>query len=103
MTQTIPLSDTPAQELTATLGGQTCRLRVVTRQGSLYLDLYVSDKLIVAGAIALDGVPIVRDIYLGFVGDLVFSDTQGASDPSSPGLGTRFQLLYFTPDELAAA
>ena len=38
--------------------------------------------------------------YLGFVGDLMFSDTQGTSDPSSPGLGTRYLLMYIEASDL---
>jgi hypothetical protein len=42
----------------------------------------------------------VRSLWLGFSGDLMFSDTQGSSDPSSPGLGTRYLLFYLTSDDL---
>lgn len=98
--QTIPIADAPSQTLSATMGGQSARLRIISRQGSLYVDLYVSDKLIVAGARCLNYMPIVRDVYLGFVGDLVFRDTLGKLDPNSPGLGSRFQLVYMTPTDL---
>ena len=97
---TIPIGDTPSQILTTTINGQACRLRIFTRQSKLYIDLYVSDKLIVAGALCMCGVKVVRNAYLGFVGDLLFVDTQGSSDPSSPGLGTRYQLTYATPAEV---
>lgn len=100
--QTIPITDLPSQTLTASLGGQACRLRIFTRQSVLYMDVYVSDKLIVAGALCLNYMPIVREVYLGLVGDLVFRDTQGVNDPSSPGLGARYQLVYMTPSDLAA-
>ena len=91
---TIPLADQPSQIVRATLGGQACRIRVITRQRSLYLDLFVSDEPIVQGALCLNGMPVVRDAYRGFVGDLVFRDTQGSDDPSSPGIGSRFNLVY---------
>lgn len=101
--QTIPIADVPSQTLTATLDGQSCRLRVITRQGALYMDVYVSDVLIVASALCLNYMPIVREVYLGLVGDLVFRDTQGVSDPSSPGLGSRYQLVYLTRTDLGGA
>jgi hypothetical protein len=46
---------------------------------------------------------IVRDLYLGFVGDVLFCDTQGTDDPSSPGLGTRFVFCYLSPSDLGGA
>jgi hypothetical protein len=101
--QTIPIADVPSQTLTATLGGQSCRLRIITRQGAVYMDVYVSEKLIVAGALCLNCVPIIRDVYLGLVGDLVFNDTQGNSSPGSPGLGSRYQLQYLAPSEVGTA
>lgn len=95
--QTIPLADVPSQTLSVTLGGQLCRLRLFTRRASLFLDLEVDDSPIVTGALCLRGVPIVRSAYLGFSGELVFRDTQGLDDPLSPGLGSRFQLVYLEP------
>ncbi len=100
--QTIPIADVPAQILSVSLGGQSCRLRIVTRRESMFLDLYIDDVLIVAGSICLNLVPIVRSAYLGFVGDLLFQDLQGTSDPLSPGLGSRFQLVYVEAADLAA-
>lgn len=100
---TIPIADIPSQILTVTLGGQQCRLRVFTRQSAVFMDVYVADVLIVAGALCKCGVQIVRDTYLGFIGDLLFIDGQGANDPSSPGLGTRYQLLYASPSNLVVS
>lgn len=99
----IPIGDQPAQILSTTIEGKQCRLRIVTRQGALWLDLSISGVSSVAGALCLNGVKIMRDAYLGLTGDLMFVDTQGSSDPASPGLGSRFQLMYVTPDEVAAA
>lgn len=58
----------------------------------MFLDLYVSDALILAGVPCLAFVGIVRNIYLGFVGELVFVDTQGQADPYYAGLGARWRL-----------
>lgn len=46
---------------------------------------------------------IVRSAYLGFIGDLAFIDTQGTSDPIYAGLGTRFQLVYLFPVDVATS
>ena len=56
----------------------------------------VNDVLIVAGMICLDRVRIVRHEYLGFIGNLVFIDTQGTSDPEYTGFGSRYLLIYET-------
>ena len=100
---TIPIADVPSQVVSASLGGQSVRLRIFTRRSGLYVDVYVADELVLAGARCMDGVPIVRDQYLGFIGDLMFIDSQGADAPSMPGLGTRFSLLYVEAAELSAA
>ena len=48
----------------------------------VFVDLYVnSTTLIIGGVIALNNVPIVRNSYLGFLGDLAVIDTQGEEDP----------------------
>jgi hypothetical protein len=99
---TIPLADVPSQVVSASLGGQSVRMRLFTRRSGLYLDLYVANTLVLAGARCMDAVPIVRDAYLGFVGDLMFIDSQGSDAPSSPGLGTRFSLVYAEAADLGA-
>ena len=98
--QIIPIIDAYAQTLTITLGGQSCRINIKTRATGLYCDLYVNDTLIIGGVVCRNLTQIVIDSYLGFVGDLMFSDTQGTSDPSSPGLGSRFLLFYVEASDL---
>ena len=71
--------------------------------GGLYIDVYVNNALIIAGVICQNLNPIVRNTYLGFLGDFLWYDTQGESDPSSPGLGTRYLLIYASPDDIASA
>lgn len=98
--QIIPLADVSSQTLTAQLGGQAARLNLYQKSTGFYCDVYVSDALIVGGVICQNLNLIVRDLYLGFVGDLMFQDLQGSSDPSSPGLGTRFALFYLETSDL---
>lgn len=94
MTAVIPLTATPSQEFSVTLGNQLCRIKVYQKSTGLFLDLFVSDRPIVQGALCRDRVRIVRHAYLGFVGDLAFIDTMGRADPEYAGLGDRFQLGY---------
>jgi hypothetical protein len=60
----------------------------------LFVDVYVNDALVIGGVAARNDDPIVRSAYLGFLGDLYFHDTQGASDPTYGTLGTSHVLLY---------
>ncbi len=96
----IPLTAVPNQTLKATLNGQYCTLNIYTLSTGLYLDLLVNGSPIVQGVLCLNKVLIVRELYLGFIGDLVFADTQGESDPDYTGLGSRFVLMYVYPSEL---
>lgn len=98
--QIVPIIDAYAQTLTITLGGQSCRIDLRTRSTGLYCDLYVNDELIIGGVACRNLTKIVIDSYLGFVGDLMFSDTQVSDDPSSPGLGTRYLLFYVEASDL---
>ena len=101
--QVIPLTDVAAQSLPITLNQQECRVTVYTKSlnvpiqppldipsdpnptyeniNPVFLDLYVNDVLIVGGVLCLNETRIVRDVYLGFIGDLSFVDTQGSDDP----------------------
>jgi hypothetical protein len=101
--QIVPLTDAYSQTLNITLGGQACQIDLKTRSTGLYCDLYVNDELKLGGAVCRNLARIVINTYLGFSGDLMFSDTQGTDDPSSPGLGSRFLLFYIEASDLAAA
>lgn len=96
----VPLAAVPNQVLTIALSGQDCRIAVYQKTTGVYLDLYVRDVVILAGALCLDRVLVVRDKYLGFAGDLAFADTLGTDDPVSTGFGSRFLLCYIEPSEL---
>lgn len=93
----IPLSALPSQTLSIALGTQQCQIEVFQKSTGLFINIYVADAPIVLGAICLDAVFIVRDIYHGFLGDLVFADTQGDADPDYTGLGSRYTLLWVAP------
>ncbi|OIQ97221.1 hypothetical protein GALL_207750 [mine drainage metagenome] len=99
----IPLSDSANQSLSIMLGGQACVINLYTAGCyGMFCDLYVSDVLLLGGVVCQNLNRMVRDAWLGFAGDLVFQDTQGAADPASPGLGTRFLLWYLEAADVAA-
>jgi hypothetical protein len=98
--QVIPLGATPSQQLSILLGGQNCQIKVYAKTTGVYLNLSVNNAAVVSGSQCRDRVAIVRDAYLGFIGDLAFFDTQGESDPDYTGFGSRCQLVYLEPSDL---
>jgi hypothetical protein len=115
--QTIPISAVAAQTISVTLDSQPCRINIYQKtfytagetagnyipNYRVYLDLYVDNLLVIGGCLCLNLVRIVRDSYFGFVGDLLFFDTQGSDDPVASGLGARFQLVYLEASDLTEA
>jgi len=108
--QIIPIADVYSQTLSVQLAGQNCAINLYQKSTGFYADLYVNGALILGGVICQNLNRIVRSLYLGFIGDLCFYDTQGTatvpstgSDPSSPGLGTRYLLLYLEASDLNGA
>lgn len=112
----VPLSPNPNQTLQIVLGGQNCAIELRTLDGSAYTDVadlgtsqpYLSFSLTVGGtSITLNALCLnqkrllINRQYLGFVGDFVFVDTQGAEDPQYTGLGTRWLLVYIEASDLA--
>jgi len=98
--QSIPLTAVPSQTFNAVLGGQNCTLNIYTLSTGLFMDVLISGIAVISGVLCLNRVRIVRDAYLGFIGDLAFTDTQGANDPDYTGLGTRYVLLYLEASDL---
>ena len=97
----VPLRAVPSQNFQTVLNGQSCQIAVYARFYGLHLDLSVNDVPIVSGVLCYNLNRIVRDAYLGFVGDLVFIDNEGTDDPVYTGLGGRFSLAYLTSADLA--
>lgn len=102
MSDTIPLASVANQTIAVPVAAQNCRVSVYQKTTGLYMDVLVDDQPIILGVICQDRNRIVRDVYLGFIGDFVFYDTQGNKDPVYTGLGARYRLLYISADELAA-
>lgn len=67
---------------------------------AMFIELYVNDQPIITGVLCQSFNRIVRDSYLGFLGDLAFQDLSGDADPYYTGLGTRWRLIYLEPSEL---
>jgi hypothetical protein len=99
--QIIPIQDIPAQTISTALANQACDINLYVKSTGMYCDLRVNGVLIVSGVICQNLNRIVRDKYLGFVGDLMLNDTQGTNDPTSPMLGTRYELIYLESFEVA--
>lgn len=95
--QVIPLTAVASQSFTIQLNGQNCEINIYQKSTGLYFDLILNGSGIVNTMICLNAVGLVREIYLGFVGQLVFIDTQGTDDPYYTGLGSRYILTYWLP------
>lgn len=97
--KSIPLQAVPSQTLNVLLDQQNCRINIYQKEPGLFLDLLINDAPLISGIICLDRVLIVRQPYLGFVGNLIFADTLGLEDPYYTGLGDRFELVYLEAGE----
>ena len=92
--RTIPLIPVASQTLAVALALQPAQINVYQKRFGMFLDLYVNNELIIGGVICQNSIRIIRNAYLGFIGDLVFFDNEGNSDPYYTGLGTRYSLIY---------
>lgn len=99
--QQIPLQSIQSQIIRCVLGNQNVQLFIYQKPEGLFVDVAVQNTTIVSAALALDITPIVCRNYAGFSGNLIFTDTQGNSDPYYTGLADRYALLYLTEDEYA--
>ena len=98
----VPLIATPSQTVTVTVDSQQSRINVYQKFYGLFFDLLKNNVLVIGGVLCENNNRLIRSQYLGYNGDFVFTDTQGSDDPNWAGLGSRWQLVYGTPAELAA-
>ncbi len=103
----IPTQPVPAQTVNVILGEQFVRLTLRQLASGLFINVATDAQQIVGLVICQNLNRIVRNAYLGFVGDLMFVDNFGengkpSQDPYFDGLGTHFSLLYLSPEELGA-
>jgi hypothetical protein len=96
----LPVQSLPNQSFQVQLVNQSCTIQLAQQTYGLFCNVFIGSELIIGGVICLNLVRIVRSLYLGFVGDFCFNDTQGINDPVYTGLGTRYQFLYLEAQDL---
>lgn len=105
----VPLQPIANQTIYPTINSQQCQLNVYQLSTGLYVDLLTKNtntptnvpySLVTGGVQCHNLHVIVRWQYLGFTGDLLFSDQQALADPFYTGLGSRYLLFYLFPNEL---
>jgi len=119
--QILPLSAVPSQTFSAALSGQAVAFALyqlgVGAAAAMFLDVTSNGVAMFScrQTRAYGGLPQTRAAfmmagrrYLGFQGDFLFLDTQASEtnpteDPQYSGLGSRWQLMYFTPADLQGA
>lgn len=93
--QSIPVQAVPDQTLTVQLANQNTQINIYQEPYGLFMDVYVNNSLIIGGVLCKNLVRIVRNSYLGFIGDFCWYDTTNQNlDPTYEGVGGRFLLIY---------
>lgn len=100
MALTVPVQAVPNQTLSVQLANQACQLNIYQKTFGLFMDVYVNNVLVLAGALCENKNKIIRNLYFGFVGDFIWVDTQGTNDPYYTGLGARYLLVYLETSDL---
>lgn len=100
--QIVPTQPVPYQIIIVQLNKQNCQINIRQLFYGIFVDLLVDNTLIIGGVIAQDRNLIVISPYLGFIGDLMFIDNLGATDPYYTGLGSRYSLAYLPPGDYPA-
>lgn len=114
--QIIPIQPVPSQVLNVTLNQQACQINLYAKDiyipislpGTIpidppayipvtvfFLDLYLNDTLVIGGCLMRNGVGVVQNSYFGFIGEIAIEDTEGDTEPTVAGLGTRYLLTYW--------
>lgn len=99
--QTIPIQPVPAQIVKVVLEDQNVQIGIYQKVQGIFVDVNVDGTDVVTSVIAHDTVPLVCRDYAGFLGNLIFVDNLGSSDPTYDLLGTRYSLVYLTEEEYA--
>src|ERR1700677_3906083 len=98
--QQIPLQAVPSQQLQTVLNNQNCQIAIYVKEQGMFVDLNSNGVDISIAVLALNLTPLTLN-YSGFVGNLLFVNTQGVTDPVYTGLGTRYSLVYLDAAEYA--
>jgi hypothetical protein len=95
----LSLEKLKAQSFSVSLDNQRCDIRLTQYSSFLYMDLTVDGRPVMQGVPCLNNNRMVRYAWLGFRGELFFSDLEGNSDPRWEGLGDRYRLWYLSEEE----
>lgn len=102
----VPLQSVPAQKVKTVLDNGTAFLVVYERRYGMFIDVTFNDRLVIGAVVCQNRNRIIRSDYLkkehNFSGDFAFIDLQGDSNPVYSELGNRYQLAYFTADEISS-
>jgi hypothetical protein len=93
----IPVQPNPNQAFSCVLDGQRAQIALTTTDDGLLADVTYQGLPVASARLCLDRTSINPNPYAGLEQFLGFVDTQGASDPTFDGFGTRFLLIYGTP------
>jgi hypothetical protein len=97
----IPVQAIPNQGLQVTLANQQVALAICQTDYGMFMDVISNGSAVVTGVLCENQNRIVRDAYLGFVGDFEWTDTSGQGvDPIYTGLGAQFLLIYLETSDL---
>lgn len=97
----VPLAAVANQTLAVVLGGQACQIALRQNGPNMYFDLRVSNVDIVLARICRNKQLLLLDVkYRGFIGDFIFNDTLGDTQPYFSGLDSRYRLYYVEPGDL---
>lgn len=100
--QSIPIQPVANQTLQTNVDGQNVTINLYAKNAQgVFADVISNGTTLINGVLCLDADPIVPTEYLGFLGNFIFVDTQGNSNPEFSGFGSRFQLVYLTASEYA--
>ncbi len=96
----IPLQAIPNQTLAVTLARQPVQLALRQNGASMFIDVMNNGLYVVRTRICRNRQRLLLDArYKGFIGDFMFVDTQGDTDPQYADLNSRYLLLYVGADE----
>lgn len=95
----IPIQTDENQIVKTVLDGQNVQILLQQKPRGIFVDVNVNGVDVSTSVMALNEVPLVSRDNHGFIGNLVFIDLEGNSDPYYTGLGDRFNLCYLTGEE----
>jgi hypothetical protein len=97
----VPTSAVPSQTFSIVVANQDCQIALRQNGANMYFDLIVSGSPVVTARVVRNKQRLLLDAqYHDFVGDFIFNDTQGDTQPFYTGLGVRYQLFYMEAADL---